>query len=184
MDKDREKSVYEGQLFEVLRIPDPNQEGRFFEVARRGPGTRIIFTDGSRILLTREFRRELGGYDVRLPGGKVFDTLSGYRSALVDGVSLVSLAQEGASREAVEEVGLEPRSLEFLHRSVCGATVEWDIYFFVCREWTEVGRTHADPGEDITVGWHSFDRARNMALTGDMLDERSALQVLRFLEGL
>jgi 8-oxo-dGTP pyrophosphatase MutT (NUDIX family) len=41
---------------------------------------RLIITDGDKILLTKEFRRELNQEDYRLPGGKVFDTLKEYNA--------------------------------------------------------------------------------------------------------
>jgi hypothetical protein len=71
--------------------------------------------------------------------------------------------------------------LEFLHRSICGATIEWDLYYFLCTAWTEVGRDHIDPGEDITVEWYPFDHVREMAIDGTISEERSALQILRYL---
>jgi 8-oxo-dGTP pyrophosphatase MutT (NUDIX family) len=49
-----------------------------FEIARRSPGVRLIICDKDKILLSKEFRKELKGYDYRLPGGKVFDTLKEY----------------------------------------------------------------------------------------------------------
>lgn len=68
--------VYRGKLFDIIQIPQP--DGRVFEVARRAPGVRVIVHDAKeqKVLLTREFRRELDAWDYRLPGGKVFDTLN------------------------------------------------------------------------------------------------------------
>lgn len=54
-----------------------------FEKARRAPGTRLIIPVGEdSILLTKEYRQEVDGYDFRLPGGKVFDSLEEYNSFL------------------------------------------------------------------------------------------------------
>jgi len=177
--------VYEGKLIEVLQRRSPQMPTKTFEIARRGPGTRIIFTSGTQILLAREYRYELGGYDLRLPGGKVYDTLSEYRSALNRGVDLLAVAEEGACREAVEEVGLKPTKLDFIHKSICGATVEWDLYYFRCTEWVEGSSEEKDPDEHVTPAWYSFAEASKLVFSGAISEERSALQILRLtLRGL
>lgn len=73
-----EQIDYSGSIFEIVRQEQP--DGRFFEIARRAPGVRLIITDKEqeKLLLTREFRQELQDWDYRLPGGKVFDTLEEY----------------------------------------------------------------------------------------------------------
>jgi hypothetical protein len=45
----------------------------------------MIITDGSRILITKEWRNEQNGFDYRLPGGKVFDSLREYEEKLQSG---------------------------------------------------------------------------------------------------
>ena len=69
-----------GKLFELVHLPQP--DGRVFELARRAPGVRLIICDrqNKTILLTKEFRQELDGWDYRLPGGKVFDSLDEYEA--------------------------------------------------------------------------------------------------------
>lgn len=60
------QTVFTGNLFTV------EQNDRGWEKVARAPGVRLILDDqkAGKILLTREFRRELGDYDYRLPGGK------------------------------------------------------------------------------------------------------------------
>ena len=65
------------------RIELPQTDGRTFELARRAPGVRVIIPDhraAGKVLLTKEFRRELNGGTSRLPGGKVFDTLAEFET--------------------------------------------------------------------------------------------------------
>ena len=59
----KENIVAQGKIFELVQTTQP--DGRVFEVARRAPGTRVIIHDeaAGKILLTREFRRELGEWD-------------------------------------------------------------------------------------------------------------------------
>jgi len=60
----------------------PDSKTWTLEFARRSPGTRLIIEKGDKIILSREFRHELGSYDYRLPGGKVYDSLDEYNKAL------------------------------------------------------------------------------------------------------
>lgn len=58
-------TAFAGMMFGVQH----NDKG--WERVVRAPGVRIILDDqnSGKILLTREFRHELDGYDYRLPGG-------------------------------------------------------------------------------------------------------------------
>lgn len=91
----------------------------------------MIITDGERILLTKEFRHEQGDFDYRLPGGKVFDTLVEYNKKLQDNEDLLSHAEAAARKECREETGLTALSLSYLSTSKAGATIEWDLYYFI-----------------------------------------------------
>ncbi len=179
-----EKVVYRGKIIEVVQLPQPN--GRVFEVARRAPGTRLIIPskDGSQLLLTREHRREHGDYDFRLPGGKVFDTLEEYDAFRASGKDMLIPAEAKARGEALEETGLIITKLHHLYTSVCGTTMEWDLYYFVIDEWEEHTDGQAlEEGEDITVAWYSKDEVKEMALDGHIREDRSAAVTLRYLAG-
>lgn len=176
-----EKITHRGLVVEVVQTEvDIAGKIKTFEYARRSPGTRLIIEKDGRVLLTREFRRELGRYDFRLPGGKVYDTLAEYNAALESGVDMTKAAQEAAVREAHEEVGVMARSIEHIHTSVCGATVVWDLYYFVVHEFEE-GEQELEDGEDITSAFYSKEEVREMCLRGDISEERSALVLLRHL---
>lgn len=66
---------YRGRIIEVV---EEKYGTRTFEIARRSPGVRALIVRDGKILLSREYRTEVDEYDFRLPGGKVFDTLSEY----------------------------------------------------------------------------------------------------------
>ncbi len=176
--------VYEGRIFEIVHQEVKiGEKSKTFEFARRAPGTRILLlSEDETIVLTREFRRELGSYDLRLPGGKVVDTLKEFRSALDAGKDLTELAIQAAKRELREETGYVAKELELLGVSKCGATIEWDLYFFLCKKW-EPPRTEFVPleDEDISVAWYSLEDARKFCLDGTISEERSAVRILRLL---
>ncbi len=97
----------------------PQPDGRVFEKARRAPGTRLIIADkdSKKVLLTREFRRELGEWDYRLPGGKVFDTLDEFEAFRESDDDIVDAAKKQAINEAQQEAGIEIDVLELYKKS-------------------------------------------------------------------
>jgi 8-oxo-dGTP pyrophosphatase MutT (NUDIX family) len=179
-----EKITYAGRIVEIVEF-DVTQGGKnmVFEKARRSPGVRLIIPSGSRILLSREERHEIGGFDYRLPGGKVFDSLEEFHAGLAENPDLTAAAKAAALKEAREEVGLEVRDASFFHKSVCGTTVEWDLFYFVAGAFTETNQ-HLEDGEDISSEFIEIEKVRRMCLDGSINEERSALVLLRYLESL
>jgi 8-oxo-dGTP pyrophosphatase MutT (NUDIX family) len=172
-------------MFDVISRPMRIGEKHLdFELARRAPGVRIVVRDrvGERILLTREYRHELGREDLRLPGGKVFDTLADYEAAIASGETSDQAVLEAARREAREEVGLLLGDPTPIFVSPCGATVIWDLHFVLCTEF-EQSPTYVDlqPGERITHHWTSDREVARACLTGELSEERSASLLLRLL---
>ena len=180
-----ETSKYKGRIVEVVEF-DVEQGGKkmVFEKARRSPGVRLIIFHEGKVLLSKEERHEIGGYDYRLPGGKVFDTLEEYSSALSTGVDIAEAAKAAAIKEALEEVGINVTDASFFHKSVCGTTIEWDLFYFVVTAFTHAGETALEDGEDIESAFYDIDTAKRMCLDGSMNDERSALILLRYLDSL
>lgn len=184
MDKSYTEQIkYRGRLIEIVHKTYKEMSAhKIFEIARRGPGTRIIFDSGDAILLTREYRFELDEYDWRIPGGKVFDTLEGYHKHRDQGADDVEVATATIIREAEEETGLKPKNVEYLQKSTCGATIEWDLHYFCCTEWSnnENGQD-LEAGEDITTHWVAKDKVLNMAVSGEISEDRTALQLIRYI---
>lgn len=181
-----EKIVFQGNIIEVIQ-QDHDVGGEkivTFEKARRAPGTRLIFVKDKKVLLTKEYRSELKDYDYRLPGGKVFNKLTDYNEFLKTGKDIIVLAKEGAMLEASEEVGLlvDEENLELFHTSICGATVDWTLYYFVIKNFTEdeTGQS-LEHGENIEPVWMSFDDAKENCISGKMQEDRSVGVLLRFL---
>lgn len=179
-----ERIVASGNIFELVQTMQ--NDGRVFEIARRAPGARIIIADVEtrQILLTKEFRHELGDWDYRLPGGKVFDTLDEFATFRTSGEDIVEAAKTQAIREAQQEAGVEITNLELYKKSVLGATVEWDLYVFVATDWQlHIDGQELEEGEAIEADtWVSYDEARRMILDGAMHEERIALVLLQWIE--
>ena len=176
-----ETITHKGNIIEVVQKEvEQNGKKKIFEYARRSPGTRLIIPKGDTILLTKEFRNELNGFDYRLPGGKVYDTLDEYNTALSSGVDINESAKIAAIKEAREEVGVEAKELSLFHKSTCGATVMWDLFYFSVSAFTE-GEQHLEEGEDITFEFIDKEKVKVMCLDGSISEERSALVLLRYL---
>jgi ADP-ribose pyrophosphatase len=176
-----EKITYQGKIIEVVQKEvEQNGENKTFEFARRLPGARLIIPKEDKIILTKEFREELGAYDYRLPGGKVYDSLDEYNSALESSVDISEAAKKAAVKEAFEEVGIEVSDISFFHKSVCGATVMWDLYYFVVNKFTQTEQ-HLEEGEDIEIELFEREEVKKMCLDGRISEERSALVLLRYL---
>ena len=109
-----EKITHQGKMIEVVQKEiQRNGESWIQEFARRSPGVRLIIPKGDKIVLSKEFRHEINGYDYRLPGGKVFDSLSEYNSALQLNSDISEAAKNTAIKEAKEEAGIEVKDISF-----------------------------------------------------------------------
>lgn len=175
-----EQIQYSGKIFEIVHEPHGTKT---FEIARRAPGTRLIIptSDGKKLLLTKEFRREQNSYDYRLPGGKVFDTLAEFEAFRKSEADIQIAAIEAGKREAREEVGIESEEVEVLSVSKCGATVEWDLIYLLVKKYSEISSgQNLEHGEDITVVPTDVHEVIRMCLTGEMKEERSVAVLLRY----
>lgn len=180
----RESIFAKGKLFELVH--ETQDDGRVFEVARRAPGVRMIIVDkvSSKILLTKEFRKELDTWDYRLPGGKVFDSLDEYEAFRQTGEDILVAAEQKVVQEAREEAGIGVKDSAFFKKSTLGATVEWDLYVFEITDFDVLdGGQELEQGEQIEAdSWFSYDEVRQKILGGEMQEERIALILLQWLE--
>lgn len=185
MTMDNEEVYARGRLFELVHLRQP--DGRTFEVARRAPGVRVIIADkvARKVLLQREFRRELKAYDFRLPGGKVFDSLEEFDTFRKSGQDITLAAAAKAKAEAHEEAGIAVEDVRFYKKSVLGATVAWDLFVFEATKWHEhENRQALEAGEQIDgIIWCDFAELERMIIRGDLQEERIALVILQWLHG-
>ena len=175
--------AFQGKMLEVVNQDmSDGKKTITFEWARRAPGIRLILVNTSKktVLLTKEHRYELDGDDYRLPGGKVFDSLGEYNEFLKSTQDILGPATTKARGEAEEEAGVKIKEIDYYHTSVCGTTVQWDLIYFVSTNWHFVDQK-LETGEEISTEEVSFEKARELALSGKMSEERSALVLLRYL---
>lgn len=180
-----EKIVYQGKIIEVveqcMKIWDKE---KVFEFARRSPGTRmIVVNEHNEILITKEWRSELNDYDYRLPGGKVFDTLEEYTTSLQHQDDILQHAIQWVTKEAQEECWIAITNPELFAISKCGATVVWDLYYFVVTNFTELEHNELEEGEHIVGRERMTSSAvKILCLSDQFSEERSALILLKYLE--
>lgn len=181
--KDQERVVYEGTLFQVLQTTMITGDKEIlFERVQRAPGTRLLIVKNGKILLTTEFRYELKADDYRLPGGKVFDTLQEYQQALRSGKNIQEEAHKAAVRECEEETGLTPLNMKLLHRTAPDATVIWNLFYFLVDDF-QIRKTRQNPeeGEIIKWAWFPFDKVQKMCLNHEIKEDRTVAVLLTFL---
>lgn len=168
-----EEVVFSGKIGEVVHATQP--DGRVFERYRRSPGTRlVIVTPEKKVIMSREHRQETGGVDLRLPGGKVCDTLGEYHDLLASGTDIVVAATQAATREGSEEVGVTVSNLTLLTRANAGATVEWDLFYFMTHDYEEnASGQNPEHGEQIERVELSPSDIREAIINGEMQEWRS-----------
>jgi 8-oxo-dGTP pyrophosphatase MutT (NUDIX family) len=173
MDKENETVVFNGLIGEVLHTKLP--DGRIFERYRRPPGVRIIIiSPDNKILITKEYRHENQGFDLRLPGGKVRDSLESYHALLSSDVTVVDAAIEVAKKEALEETGLIVYDPKLVTVALAGATVEWDLYYYIVRDYLlNPNGQQLEHGEDIEILWLGIDEISKAIRSGQISEWRS-----------
>jgi len=193
-------------FIEVLELPQEQHRGRLirvatqrvkffngveknFEFAERSPRVRILATDGNQILLTKEWRSETGNWDYRLPGGKVFDSLNEYLNAKDEpNFDMNQKAAAAARKELEEETSLDivPEAFSTLHHSVCGATVIWDLHYYLAQvsEANIAVRPTSivtDEGEHTHPEWFTAEEVKTLCLKGAVQEDRTAAVLLRYI---
>lgn len=181
--------AYTWSIVSIVHQPVTKWEKtKIFEYAERAPGVRMIIVNKEgKICITKERRHELNHgawwYDFRLPGGKVVDSLQEYlllKDQWQD--ALFYAAPEPVRIEAGEEVGIIPEKIDFLRISSCGATMRWDLYYFLITSF-EFKSSGQDLwwNEDITVGRYSSDEVQQMCLKWEISEDRSVAVLLQYL---
>jgi 8-oxo-dGTP pyrophosphatase MutT (NUDIX family) len=168
-----ESIAFQGKIGEIVHTTQ--KDGRIFERYRRAPGTRlIIISPDNKILVTKEYRHETGSVDLRLPGGKVRDTIEEYHELLESSKDIAEAARETAVKEALEETGLTVHDPKFLVKANSGATVEWDLYYFLVTKYDEhPDGQQLEHGEDIEVAWATVEELKEAITNGHMNEWRS-----------
>jgi ADP-ribose pyrophosphatase YjhB (NUDIX family) len=186
--------VHRGRLGAMVEFPVLQDRGKgyvelVFEKFCRPPGTRLIALRDNKILLNKERRLELSlagddepsKFDWRLPGGKVFDSFDEYEQYLGKDVPEEKII-EGARKELQEEAHLDTDNLTIFDRSVCGSSVEWDLYYVVAQDTVDFHLKDHNEGEEIEEhSWFTFSEIESMCRSGEINEGRSVAVLMRFI---
>lgn len=181
-----EKIDYKGKLLQIVSWE--GEPGKRYEKAVRAPGVRVLAesldTNGDKIIyLSKEKRREAEGIDYRLPGGKVFDSLNEYNDFSGTSEELKQIALSKAKAEAKEEAGIEAENLEFITISKTGASVDWDLYYFLATNITLGDNELKENEVDDIKGLEAVtpEKLYELLLTNKIQEGRSADQLWKWL---
>lgn len=173
-------SAYQGKIIEVLSKNVPNGKPR--EVARRSPGVRVIaITKENEFVFSSEHREYLEKeIDIRLPGGKVVDTLVEYHALIEKGL-LKNGILRAAKKELLEETGITGKNWRPFKVSTSGGTIDWDLHYFIAKDLS-FGEAKPEIDEKIEVKRYSLKEAIGIALSPTIMSEdRSRLALLDYL---
>ncbi len=176
----KEKVVFQWKILEIVhQLVQIDGQELVFEIARRSPGVRLIICNKNKILLTKEYRKELKGWDYRLPGGKVFDTLAEYKKNKKD---IKKYARIAAKRECEEEVGLVPQDPKLYCVSQAWATVERDLYYYIVTKFVaHTAWQQLEVWEYIDVEWKTKKEILALIKKWAMHEDRSVWVLMRYL---
>lgn len=176
----------EGRLGAIVGFPvfvnsGNGYEEKVFERFVRPPGTRIIALNENRIFLQKEHRLEAEkGFDWRLPGGKVMDSFSEYKKFIGKDVP-ENIILEAGRKELREEAKLDTSNLKILKKSICGASVEWDLYYIIAENTVDFDHNHNEGEEIVDGGWFSFDEVLNMCKNGEINEDRTVSALYQYI---
>lgn len=184
----KEESLFNNGFFEFLKMEEDfvveNQLKHIKRnMVRRPPGIRaLIVNENNQILLSREFRYELNDWDYRLPGGKVFDSLDDYKSALENDTVMENVLKT-VPKEVLEEVGLVVRNPKLLKVSLDGAGVIWDLYYFEIRDYKKSDNGPQLEEDEIINGykWYEFNDIIKMCRNNEIHEDRTVGVLLTYI---
>jgi len=176
----KEKIVFQWKIIKVVHQLVKIEDKEFvFEIAKRSPWVRLIICNRDKILLTKEYRKELKGLDYRLPGGKVFDTLAEYNK---NKKNIKKYAPIAAKRECEEEVWLIPQDPILYHISTAWATIERDLYYYIVKKFKRHTKwQQLEVWEYIDVEWKTKKEILSLIKKWAMHEDRSVGVLLRYL---
>lgn len=172
--------AYKGKMFQVVTWE--GKPGVIFEAAVRSPGVRMLIEmsrDGVKgLLMTKELRREAGGFDYRLPGGKVFDSLEEFNAFKEQNKDFSEVTLSAAKKENNEEAGVVGGTYTLLEISKAGASVEWDLYYYLVED-AEIGHQNLEEHEqgDIETVFLTPPELYEKLLAREVKEGRSANMV-------
>ena len=180
---------YHGKVFRIVNqlVKMNDGENVIFEYAERSPGVRILVTNEEKVLLTKEWRAELSDWDYRLPGGKVFESITDYldfkNKCDLDINKQCLLAARRELKEETE-LNIELSAFTKFYISKAGATVNWDLHYFLVRiPIQDIKRKEivTDEGEQTITYWKSFEEVEKLCIEEKIKEDRTVAVLLKYL---
>lgn len=183
-----EKVLFKEGIFEFVseeKSYSINNENKVMKrtFIRRPPGIRaIIVNDKEEILLSKEYRYELELFDYRLPGGKVFDNLDDYKKSMEED-NLLEHVYKTVAKEVKEEVGILIKNPTLYTVSHAGASVVWDLYYFIIDDYEIIANGQELEENEIIDGfvWKTKDEVIQMCLDKEIHEERTIGILLSYI---
>lgn len=183
-----EKVLFKEGIFEFVseeKCYSVNGENRNIKrtFIRRPPGIRaIIINDKKEILLSKEYRYELESFDYRLPGGKVFDKLDDYKKS-IENDTILENTYKTVAKEVKEEVGILTRNPILYTISHAGASIIWDLYYFIINDYEIIEDGQELEENEIIDGfvWKTQDEIIEMCLDKQIHEERTVGVLLSYI---
>ena len=183
-----EKILFSEGIFEFVseeKNYDINGENKKIKrtFVRRPPGIRaIILNSKNEILLSKEYRYELETFDYRLPGGKVFDDINDYRKS-IDNNTILENVFKTVAKEIKEEVGILIKNPELYTTSHAGASVVWDLYYFIVKDFEIIENGQELEESEIIDGfvWKNQEEIVKMCLEKQIHEERTIGVLLSYI---
>jgi 8-oxo-dGTP pyrophosphatase MutT (NUDIX family) len=159
--------VFRGKVIDVThdQVKLPNGAEAELEVVHHpGGAAAVAFDADGRVCLLRQYRHAAGGWIWELPAGKLEPQ---------------EPPQTTAMRELEEEAGRRAQRWESLGYILSSPGVfDEKIYLYLARDLSEVATNHEEH-ESIEVHWLPFAQTLGMAHSGEILDGKTVVGLLR-----
>ena len=162
------REVYSGKIvrLNVDTVRQESGESTIREVVLHPGGVAAVpVLDDGRIVLIRQFRYPLGKYIWEIPAGKL-DSGQTPRDTI--------------ARELEEEIGYTAGTLtEMCSFYSSPGFCDEVIHLFIARDMVSCAR-RPETGEHITPAAHTLDECLEMIASGEIMDGKSVIGILRF----
>lgn len=171
---------YRGDRVGVVERPMAGADGvETVESARLSPGVRLVVESDGELLLLPDGPQGPGEPTWRLPGGPVFDALPAFDAVAYGDRDVRAVVDERAPEILRAQVGLDPVTSEHLFALAAASGVEFDLHYYAVSRFRPAPR-EGDPSD---ATWLSRSEVRRACLDGRVREGRSALALLRYLDG-
>ncbi len=158
---------YQGRVISVTvdEVILPNGRQAALEVVHHPGGAAIVaLNDLQQVCLLRQYRYVAGGWIWELPAGKL---------------EPAEAPQTTARRELTEEAGVVATDWASLGSMFSSPGVFGEVIHLFLAQGLSAARSQLEDSEVLEVHWVSFRRACDMALSGELVDAKTSIGLLR-----